>query len=359
MAKELKVQHSIKGFEDIIAKKLIKSFDIEQNPNLLYPFTKLSHFQKVKTPEKRILFKIETRIINDLLKRLYDKIEYSDDLMKYPFSLTYIEGKWEEWERIYFPYIESVESNLIKIGEKNINIFRNYDFALQSDIYHRIIDLVIISIKEHNSELNTKQTQEIVSYDYEITFIYCNRTLKPLKYMKLLKFVNEIKNFSKVFKQDKKNRCKSIRSQLILISLCGYEIKIKDYLRNHLFRETDYVIPILVIPPINNEIWHNISEYNDLMNSLPQKKKELEKILKISKNEYSSSSFRIIRGKSVKSEYKQIIEGQKIAKLDKDFLSKWYDILNVQKASKILNSYKVDADMDKNIEIIKENLKIY
>ncbi|GAI65169.1 unnamed protein product [marine sediment metagenome] len=152
-------------------------------------------------------------------------------------------------------------------------MYRNYNFAVKSDIFQRIIDLLIVTTKKSSPELKNQVTEEINPFDYEITFIYCNRMSKPFKYMNFLKFVDEIKSFSEKFKNDKKNECHNIRSQLILVSLFGYDLGIKDYLRTHLVREVDYTIPLMLVPPFNgdDEVWHNFIEFEGLK---PQKRNE-------------------------------------------------------------------------------------
>ncbi|GAH04545.1 unnamed protein product, partial [marine sediment metagenome] len=285
----------------LIEGKLIKSLKEEIKNKFCNPFTELSKFQLEKAQEKRKIFTLETRILNDLTKHLYHKINFSDDIMKFPFSTNYIEGKWEEWDKIYFPYIELIENNIIKDNIENTKLYRNYNFALKSDSFQRVIDLLIITTKTTDSELSNQVTEEINPYNYEITFIYCNRTSKPFKYMNFLKFVNEIKSFSEKFKNDKKNECHNIRSQLILVSLSGYDLGIKDYLRTHLVRETDYTIPLMLVPPFNgdDEVWHNFIEYEGLK---PQKRNELENIIRIGNRKQASPSYRNNMVQSAKSD---------------------------------------------------------
>ncbi len=335
LAEEFNIQQNSPKVLNQIEEKLIRSLKDKDKTKSRYPFTELSKYQLEKAQEKRKIFTLETKILNDLIKQLYQIIGFSDEIMQFPFSLIQIDGKWEEWDKIYFPYIELIENKIIKTNIENTKVYRNYNFAFQSDTFQRLIDLLIITTIETNSETANQVTEEINPYDYEITFIFCNRTTKPFKYMNLLKFVNEIKSFSEKFKNNKKNKCNNIKSQLILISQKGYDIEIKKYLRSHLIRETDYIIPLMCIPPINAEVWHNFIEYEDLKS---QKRNELENIIRIGNREQVSHSYRNNMVKSAKSEYNQIIERNKMVKLDNDLLSKWHDILNVSKSTEILKS---------------------
>ncbi|MBY9020037.1 MAG: hypothetical protein KGD67_03195, partial [Candidatus Lokiarchaeota archaeon] len=285
--------------------------------------------------EKRKIFTLETKILNGLIKHLYQSIDFSDEVMQFPFSLIQTDGKWEEWDEIYFPYIELIENKIIKTDVENRKVYRNYNFAFESDSFQRLIDLSIITRIKTNSEIKNQVTEEVNPYDYEIMFIFCNRTAKPFRYMNLLKFVNEIKSFSEKFKNNKKNKCNNIKSQLILISQFGYDPEIKNYLRTHLIRESDYTIPIIMVPPIDNKVWHNFIENAD---SKPQKQNDLANIIRIGNNKQVSPSYRNNMVKSAKSQYTEIIERNKLVKLETDFLSKWHDILDVSKSTEILKS---------------------
>ena len=355
LAEELNIQQESHNYINLIEEKLIRSLKGEVKNKFCYPFTELSKFQLEEAQGKRKIFTLETRILNAIVEQLYHIINFSDEIMKFPFSIIHNDGKWEEWEKIYFPYIELIENNIIKTNVKNTKVYRNYNFALKSDTFQRVIDLLIITTKKTNSELDNQVTEEINPYDYEITFIYCNRTFNPFKYMSLLKLVNEIKSFSEKFKNDKKNKCHNIRSQLILISLFGYNPEIKDYLRNHLIGETDYIIPLMTLPPINNEVWHNFIENEDLKS---QKRNDLENIIRIGNNKQTSSSYRNNMVKSAKSEYAQLIEKAKMDKYDKDFLSKWHNILNVSKSKEILKFNKDNEKLDSNLNIVKKKVSI-
>lgn len=355
LAEELNIPQESEKSIKLIEENLIRLLRDEIKNRFCNPSTSLSKFQVEKAQEKRKIFTLETRILNAITQHLYILIDFSDDIMKFPFSINHIEGNWEEWEKIYFPYIELIENNIIKTNDKDTKVYRNYNFALKSDTYQRIIDLLIITTKESKAETNPKWTEDINPYDYEITFIYCNRMSKPFNYMSLLKFVNEIKSFSEKFKNDHKNECNNIRTQLILISLFGYDLEIKNYLRTHLIREVDYTIPLMVVPPFKNEVWHNFIEYEAIK---PKKRNELENIIRIGNREQVSPSYRNNMVKSAKSEYEQIIERDKLVKLDDSFIEKWHWILNVSKSAEILKFNKDNGKFEKNMNVTKEKIPV-
>jgi len=345
----------IKLVEDEIVQ-ILKTYD---GGKIDYPFTQLSEFQVEMDQRKRKIFSLESKIISAIIKNLYANIDYSDEIMKFPFSVTSINGKWEDWEELYYPYVNSIEKGIINTGVERTKIYRNYDFALKTDIFQRMFDLVLISKQESDPEILAQQNEDSPLYDYELTFIYCNRSYKPYSYMDLLKLMNEIKNFSKQFKSEKKRLCFSIRTNLILISSSGFELKIKDYLREHLFREIDYIIPIIIIPPMKDDVWHNFFEYDDLIDSKQKKREELGKIIQISKNYEVSPSFRVTRLKDAKNEYADIIERERMAKIDKEYLTKWFWILNIPKSSEILSRKENHEPDDKSPKIISKKIEIF
>ncbi|MHA2289335.1 MAG: hypothetical protein ACXABG_11175, partial [Promethearchaeota archaeon] len=150
--------------------------------------------------------------------------------------------------------------------------------------------------------------------------------------------------------------CNRVTPKLILISQIGYDREIKNYLRTHLIREVDYTIPLIVVPPFNNEVWHNFIEDESVR---PQKRTELENILRIGNREQVSPSYRNNMVKSAKSEYEQIIERDKLIKFDDQFLEKWHWILNVSNSAEILKTNKDNGKFYKNITTVKKKLSIY
>lgn len=353
----LKQDFSIQDIK-LAEQELVKDLKLDEKDNIKYPFTDLSQFQIESGQRKRKIFSLENKIISAILKDLYNKIGYSDDIMKFPFSITSLNGKWEEWEKIYHLYLNSVEKGIINTGIEYTKIYRDYDFAQEADIFQRMFDLVLVSKRETNPEVLAQLNEDKILFDYELTFIYSNRSYKSYSYMDLLKLMNELKNFAKKFKSNKKRLCFHVRTNLILISSSGYEPKIKEYLREHLFREIDYTIPIIVVPPVQDDIWHNFFEYEDLISSKQKKREELGKIIRISKMNEVSPSFRVTRLKDAKNEYENIIERERMAKVDKDYLRKWFWILNVPKSRDIITRKKKHEPDDESPNIFPEKIEI-
>jgi len=358
LAELLEIDYSSLEDVKLVEDKLFESLKRETSGKMEYPFIELSKFQIETGQRKRKIFSLESKIISAILKDLYAKIDYSDEIMKFPFSINSSIGKWEDWEEIYYPYMNSIEKGIINTGVERTKMYRNYDFALKTDIFQRMFDLVLISRQESDPELLALKNEDGPLYDYELTFIHCNRSDKPYSYMDLLKLMNEIKSFSEKFKANKERQCFNIRTNLILISSSGYESKIKEYLREHLYREIDYVIPIIVVPPMEDDVWHNFFEYDDLVDSKQKKREELGKIIRISKRTEVSPSFRVTRLKDAKNEYADIIERERMAKADSDYLTKWFWILDVPKSREILRRKKDLKSDDKSSDAIPEKIEI-
>ena len=90
LAEELNIQQESHNWITLIEEKLIQSLKDEVKNKFRYPFIELSKFQLEKAQEKRKIFTLETRILNVIIKHLYNLIDISDDIMKFPFLLKKI-----------------------------------------------------------------------------------------------------------------------------------------------------------------------------------------------------------------------------------------------------------------------------
>ena len=79
---------------------------------------------------------------------------YSNALRKYPFSLFERDGSLEMWQKIYSPYIDSIESKINVSKNNSIRIFRNHNFAFDNESQQRIADLIINEVKKLESKIN-------------------------------------------------------------------------------------------------------------------------------------------------------------------------------------------------------------
>ena len=176
--------------------------------------------------------------------------------------------------------------------------------------------------------------------------------------MELLKLMNEVKNYSKKLKL-KIKRCNKIEPQIIIISFFGYKSNTLEYLRKHKFHEIDYIIPIFVLPPINNNVWHNFKIYDGLSDTDKQIKKRLKKLINIGHKPYSSFNFKLSRARNAKDQYEELKEEEKIANNDYELMQTWSKILgiNAKSRNQKLKSIKNEIP-DSSMTSINKTLKI-
>ncbi|MGV9198628.1 MAG: hypothetical protein ACOC4M_07290, partial [Promethearchaeia archaeon] len=284
--------HSILTKEESIEKSVesigaaVKTIIEKKTKNKdIFPFTKLAGEEEISKNNK--IINQEKQLFNKILAEIGKKFNYHDDFIKFPFSIAAVEGSWELWEPVYGPYLRQIEKNLDKIQNFTFNIYKNYEFSYPREFYQRIFDLMITeetSIKEFDpSELFTGVITERMSKIAKIknaktkkkpkikgshflwmTFLYAYKEAKPMSIIKLLKLNQEVKRFARQFKKRAKDKYVEISPRLILVSLFGFDNKVKEHLKNNRFRQGEEVIPIFVLPSIDGDIWHNFREERKL-----------------------------------------------------------------------------------------------
>lgn len=356
-----------------IISKLFKLLKDQNKKDLDYHLLKIPGI-KLKENHTKLKFKnIETKIINKLFKVLSNKFNYFDNLLKYPFSITQIDGSLIYWERLYHPFVSLIEKRIKKLKNIDIKTFRNYDFALSRDYFPRIFDLIVIernkidkffkkenypSIKKERQIklFNQDESENLSMFNLRMTFLYCNKKSKPLKLMELLKLMNEVKNYSEKL-QSRIKKCDNIKPQIIIVSFFGYEHKILHYLRKHIYHEVDYVIPIFVLPHINNAVWHNLKIY--LSDTEKQTKKKLEKLININHKPYSSFNFKASKARNAKNQYEELNEVEKITKCDYELLKTWSKILIINRKNRNQDQGYIKNEVpDSSMPSINKSLKI-
>ena len=267
--------------------------------------------------------------------------------MEYPFSITELDGNWEIWQDSYHPYLTPIENRLMANRDTSIKTYRNYDFALPEDQNQRIFDLIIVEEKEKQF-ISRKVSTGLIPRKYaekfiqrkarkaeygthflQITFVYCNRLTKPISLIQLTNISEEIGNFAKTFQQKNKEKYIEITPRVIFLSLYGYEENIPKYLQKNNYGEIQGVIPIFVLPPINN-CWHNYKESENLNT---KEEKELKKVTQIVKMDPEWSGYY----KKAKLRYDELSEKKKKFDLYNEISTKWIGILNVNFADDLLD----------------------
>jgi len=344
---------------DIFPKELGKIlFDIVKNRNdeeKNFAFSTLDIKKPIERKIQTQLVETEKEILIKILNILAGKERNSFILRKYPFTLSDMDGPWEIWQNIYEPYIDLVENKLIKSKNGSLRIFRNYDFALNRAYHQRIADLVIYEVEEQisksisqRSENNFKNLPEKIEDQYsdevekentalKITFVFTNKKMHQLKLIELLKLSNEVKKFTQLLHQKVYKQYSAINPQIIFISLFGFETKLGDYLRNNLHGNIDKNISILIVPPMDNNLWNNYF-VKDLIESKNEYKKHKSGI---SFNEYNNlrktDAINKIQLKKMETYYKDLKETKRLSEYNSQQLNSWADTLSINNSSTLLD----------------------
>ena len=367
----LNSKKNLKIIENYLYELIITEF----KNKVLDPFKKISIEGKDKSKYKKKNLITERNVLNQILQVLYEKYNYNDDLIKFPFSIFNIDKSWEFWAKIYNSYLKKIENTIVKNSNSTIKTYKYYDFAVPKEIFPRIIDLIIIensgdlndsvnnredkyqkmenrkSNKEADTDDNFKKSIKLMG------FIYTYKKLRPMRLIDVLKLTEEVISFVNIFKNKSSNKETEIKPFIIFLSHYGYEKRIAKYLREHLHHDYKHFIPIFIAPPINNEIWHNFDANKGLSQEDEAAKNRAEQYISLYKKD--SKIYKYIKHniQDAKDNYSEILDREKEAKKNFEFVNKWYNILNIEKSNELLN-IMVDKheikDEFKKIDILSE-----
>ena len=311
----------------------------------------------IKKPRERNLLtqlaENEKKILIKLLHTLEERENDPIILGKYPFSLIDMDGSWEIWQNIYGSYIDLVENNLIVSKNGTLRTFRNYNFALNSAHHQRIADLVTFEVEEQiskpvsNKSANTfKKSYEKIEAQYsdevekkgtfKINFVFTNKKRQQLKLMRMLKLSSEVKNFTQLLHKNVLKQYSKIESQIIFISLFGFEATIGEHLRNNLYGNLNGNLSILIIPPIDNNLWNNsfvtnsISSENDYKHKLGMSFEDFSNMRK-------NGAINRIQVKEMETYYNDLLETKKSSDYNSQQIKFWADILSINNSSELLD----------------------
>ncbi|MFW9902569.1 MAG: hypothetical protein ACFFDY_14980, partial [Candidatus Thorarchaeota archaeon] len=273
---------------------------------------------------------------------------YSKVLRKYPFSLLEMDGSLEIWQKIYSPYIDSIESKINISKNNSIRIFRNHNFAFDNEFQQRIANLIINEHEEKSSN-SEKQYEKIRIEDQysdevekensnlKITFIFTNNKIKPLKLIQLLKLTGEVEKFTQLLHKKEFKQYSKIIPQIIFISLFGFDTSVGDYLRDNLHGKLNRNISILVVPPIDNKLWNNYfikksKEGNyDYKNHNSGIKFEEYNILR------KNGAANHLQVKKMETYYKDLKKTKEISEYNSQELNNWANLLSINNTPTLLD----------------------
>jgi hypothetical protein len=279
----------------------------------------------------------------------------SNILRNYPFSLLDMDGLSELWQKIYNPYIDLIESNIIMSKNDSISTFRNHNFAFNNAFQQRIADLIISEFEEQisnpiskSSRNNLNKSMEKIedqysdvvekeNYNLKITFVFTNKKLQPLKLIQMLKLSDEVKKYTQLLHKKELKQYSKIIPQIVFISLFGFEISIGDYLRDNLHGKLNKNILIMVVPPIDNKLWNNYLVENSIEGNNDYKDNKWGINFDDYKALKNNSAFNQHQVNKMETFYSDLREFKKILEYNYQQLNIWSDVLSIKNSSTLLD----------------------
>ena len=286
-------------------------------------------------------------------------------LRNYPFSLLDIDGLLEMWQKIYDPYIDLIENKILMSKNNSISTFRNHNFAFNNAFLKRIADLIISELEEQISNPVSESSRNILNksmgkiedqysdvvekdnYNLKITFVFTNKKTHPLKLIQMLKLSAEVKKYAQLLHKKELKQYSKIIPQIIFISLFGFEISIRDYLRNNLHGESNRTIPIMVVPPIDNKLWNNYLVESSIEGNDNSKKGKWGLTFDDYKTLRKNGVANQYQVKKMENYFKDLKESNEISEYNYQQLNFWSDVLSIKNSSVLM-------DVRNSRKIIKE-----
>lgn len=361
--KLLFLDSSLNDFENYLYELIIN----DAKDNFVNPFRILSINGLTRSKFRQKVKIAERNIINKILPDLYKNFNYHDDLANYPFSIYKIERTWDFWVKVYGFYLNKIEDTLLKNSKNSIKVYKYYDFARSKEILPRIMDLIIIeNVWKTNESINAEETNESDINDKVldiktnlietlkkstkwITFILSHKKMRPMKIIEVLKLSEEIKNFSKILSRKVFNKNTVIKPLIIFLSQYSYEKRIGKYLRDNLYHDFRNVFPMFIVPPINDEIWHNFSISDDLSQEEISTKKRAKRYIDLHRSYSQSYTHLAHKYQNAEENYREIVEKEKKLRRNLEFINRWSKILNISKSNeilKVIDKKKIISDIN-------------
>ena len=345
--KVLPLKKNPKSIENLLYDSIIN----ETKNESLNPLKKISIDGLAKSKYNKKILDIEKNVLNQILPFIYEEFNYNDDLKKYPFSIFNIDRNLEFWLKTYGAYLNKIENKIIKSSINPIKLYKYYDFALPKELFQRIFDLVIIEdeIEIEAESASTDNSEKSIKW---IVFIYTHKRLKPMRLIDVLKLTEEIGKYSNLLNKENQKMKTEIKTLNILVSRYGFEKNIGKYLRENLYHDFKHVFPMFIVPPINNQIWHNFTADDGLSQQEEEAKKRAKRFIKIHKDSPKSHNYMKHNIQDAKKHYSEIIEKERKVKEDFEFINKWAKYLNIYKSSELLNMMSNKNRIENEIKII-------
>ena len=127
-----------------------------------------------------------------------------------------------------------------------------------------------------------------------------------------------------------------IESQIIFISLFGFEATVGEHLRKNLYGNLNGNLSIIVIPPIDNNLWNN-SFITDSINNENDYKHKLGMNLEDFNNMRKNGAINRIQVKEMETYYNDLMETKKSSEYNSQQIKFWSDILSINNSTALLD----------------------
>ena len=179
-------------------------------------------------------------------------------------------------------------------------------------------------------------------------FVFSNKSQNKFKVLDLVKLFGEIRKYSTTIQKKLSKKNQVIKPALVIFSIKGFEKSLPNYLRNHFYGEFEHIIPIFIIPPYKNEIWHNLNEDLSWTADLTRKKNEVQMKIKRLRMITNPASY---RKDQIDSETKILLDiKDKIHTIEKNYelIEQFSEMLSIEEFKQLFNTYDEISDIEQN-----------
>ena len=292
---------------------------------------------------------LEGKIFQKILQKIKNKFDYKDKLLNFPFSLTSNNNFDGNYYAQYSNFLDNFERKINSFGVNHSQVFRHYDFSKSTEMYQRIFDMIVIS---------DKLVKEKQNNTYWMLFIYSNKSQDKFRVLELVKLFGEIRKYSKTIKRKLKNKNQVIKTGFVVLSIKGFEESLSKYLRNHLYGDFEHIIPIFIVPPYDDKIWHNLNNDRSLTADLAHKKKEVKMKIKRLRIIANPAPYRQDQIDLETKNLSDLKDRMYTTEKNYELIEIFSEILSIEefKQKAGINKKKLDINEDK---MIKSNEKLY
>jgi len=153
----------------------------------------------------------------------------------------------------------------------------------------------------------------------------------------MLKLSGEVKKFTQLLHKKVLKQYSKIDPQIIFISLFGFEPTLGKYLRDNLHGNLDKNISILIVPPIDNNLWNNYFVKDSIESKNGYKKHKSGLSFEDYNHLRKNGAYNQVQAKKMESHYKDLMEIKRISEYNFQQQNIWADTLSINNSSTLLD----------------------